>query len=104
MGMRHSVFDSNLALHLILDGVGVIGDGTHGVDDGVQQGERAPRRPEHSSPLRVGTSMLTQCTLGVLAAHPYAYVPISITNQWRATPSPLCRPCQLLRLGGGCGS
>ncbi len=38
MGMRHSVFDSNLALHLILDGVGVIGDGTHGVDDGVQHG------------------------------------------------------------------
>ena len=34
----------------------------------VQQGERAPRTREHPSPLRVGTSMLTQCTQGVETA------------------------------------
>ena len=34
----------------------------------VQQGERAPRTREHPSPLRVGTSMLTQCAQGVETA------------------------------------
>jgi hypothetical protein len=36
----------------------------------VQQGELAPRTQEHPSQERVGTSMLTQCTLGFEVAHP----------------------------------
>jgi hypothetical protein len=35
----------------------------------VQQGELAPRTQEHPSQERVGTSMLTQCTLGIEVAH-----------------------------------
>jgi hypothetical protein len=35
----------------------------------VQQGELAPRTQEHPSQERVGTSMLTQCTLGFEVAH-----------------------------------
>ena len=35
----------------------------------VQQGELAPRTQEHPSQERVGTSMLTQCTLGFDVAH-----------------------------------
>ena len=37
----------------------------------VQQGELAPRTQEHPSQERVGTSMLTQCTLGFEVAHPH---------------------------------
>jgi hypothetical protein len=37
----------------------------------VQQGELAPRTQEHPSQERVGTSMLTQCTLGFEVIHPY---------------------------------
>ena len=42
--------------------------GARTLDRLVQQGERAPRTREHPSPLRVGTSMLTQCTQGVETA------------------------------------
>ena len=55
----------------------------------VQQGELAPRTQEHPSQERVGTSMLTQCTLGFEVAHA---IRISrITHDARHQPSHSCR-------------
>ena len=46
--------------------------GAH-ADREVQQGERAPRTREHPSPMRVGTSMLTQCAQGDGDAQPKSW-------------------------------
>ena len=70
--LRHALRAASLPAHSLADRV-------------VQQGERAPRTREHPSPLRVGTSMLTQCAQGVKTPYsPLAiigFAPIGVAHR-----------------------